>query len=219
MKEQSKPSIIITKLCPLIIQDEEYCREYACVTLKKGGYIEVIADCSFRIDRLIKEESDTCKDDPDIILKGLDGIDGKPGKNGADGGKGAIAEILIDDLQSNLNVYVYGGGCGGMGGMGGRGGNGGDGAPGADGGNGGDGGDGANGGNGGRGGQLTIRYSTQNNSKIIGKELWPAGGQPGIAGAGGDGGKGRNNGTPGGKGNPGDAGNDGGRGRLILDNM
>lgn len=219
MKEQSKPSIIITKFVPLIIQDEDYCREYACVTLKQGGYIQALVDCSIRIDKLIKVESETSKDDPDIIVKGKDGIDGKPGIDGTDGGKGAIAEIMIDDLQSNLNVYVYGGGCGGMGGRGGDGGDGGDGAPGANGGNGGGGGDGANGGDGGFGGQLTIRYQTQNGSEIVGSELEAEGGQPGVAGEGGTGGKGKIDGKSGKKGKAGNAGKSGKKGTLIIDNI
>jgi hypothetical protein len=219
MEQNSKPKITITKLCPLIIEDGEYCREYASVTMKQGGYILITADCSFCMDKLIKEDSGTGEADPDIIVKGNDGKDGKPGEDGGDAGTGAKAEIKILDLQSSLLVHAYGGGNGGNGGNGGRGGNGGDGASGAHGGNGGDGGAGGNGGNGGAGGKLTISYNTSNGSEITYKELTSKGGKRGNGGEGGLGGAGKGTSKPGEPGDDGAPGQDGGKGSVIINKL
>ncbi|WP_020613360.1 hypothetical protein [Sediminispirochaeta bajacaliforniensis] len=212
----SYPDITISKMCPLIIQDADYCRQYGCATLERGGRIEILVDCSFGIKKLVKEDDGEVNDNPDIILKGFDGSIGSPGQSGEDGGAGAKAEIIIDDLQSSLNVHVYGGGSGGQGGRGGDGGSGGDGAYGADGGDGGDGGDGACGGTGGSGGELIIKYKTSNASKITGKELSSCGGEAGRAGSGGAGGHGEHDGRTGRKGRKGENGQDGGRGKLTI---
>lgn len=215
MKENRKPDITITKMCPLIIQDEDYTKAFGLVTLEQNGYIEILVDCSFTIDELIKVDTEALES-PDVILKGIDGDVGKPGEDGEDGKPGAKGEIVIENLKSDLMVHVYGGGQGGHGGLGGNGGAGGNGANGANGGNGGDGEDGTSGGKGGSGGILTITYKSENGSHVTGKELCSSGGDPGIAGHGGAGGNGRVHGKKGKDGRNGQMGEDGEKGKLII---
>ncbi|WP_175438271.1 hypothetical protein [Fusibacter sp. 3D3] len=215
MKEIRNPDVTITKMSPLIIEDEHYTKAFGIITLEQGGYIEILVDCSFTIDELVKVDGEASKS-PDIIVKGIDGNVGKHGENGEEGKLGAICEIVIENLKSDLNVHVYGGGEGGLGGLGGDGGKGGDGSYGANGGNGGDGQEGTFGGNGGSGGVLTITYKTENESQVIGKELCSLGGEAGIAGRGGAGGSGKCNGHNGKEGRKGIRGDVGGRGTLII---
>ena len=218
MNNNEKLNIKITKNCPLIIQDNEYCKEYNQVTIEEGGYIEILVDCSFKINKLIKIGS-KLEDSPNIILKGINGKIGKPGEVGDNGGKGGVGKIIINDLQSDISVYAYGGGSGGKGGRGGNGGNGGDGNYGASGGNGGNGGNGSDGGNGGSGGILTINYKSETENNIIGKELCASGGLPGDEGKGGAGGKGNHKGCSGRNGKSGKHGRDGKKGILIIEEI
>lgn len=215
MNERRHSDITITEMCPLIIEERDYIKAYGIVTLEKGGYIEIRTDCQFSIDELVKE-FEGISESPDIILKGIDGDVGKPGEDGNEGKPGAQGEITIENLRSNLNVHVYGGGEGGHGGYGGAGGQGGNGVHGGSGGNGGDGGDGTTGGKGGSGGVLKIIYKSENGCEITGQELCASGGEPGIPGEGGEGGDGFVKGQRGRDGRSGRYGEAGGRGRLII---
>lgn len=215
MNDFRKPNVVVTKMSPLVINDSHYVKEFGSVTLEKGGYILISSDCSFSIDELKKTKE--VPESVDIIVKGADGDAGKAGQNGEDGKAGAVAHIAIKNLESSLNVQVYGGGEGGHGGLGGDGGSGGNGAFGAAGGNGGDGQDGTSGGNAGSGGALTIIYETQNDSQITGAELCSAGGEAGIPGCGGKGGMGKTIGVDGKDGAKGQKGATGEAGKLTVE--
>lgn len=215
MKETEKVDIVIEKGQPLQLSRAGETWRFGTMTLKDGGYMEILADCAVEIDVLEKEggESGIGPDDPkDLVLSGFDGETGQVGADGEPGGAGAEARVTIYDLRSDLYVVAYGGGKGGRGGRGGNGGNGGDSEPGGAGGDGGSGGPGGDGGSGGSGGLLKLSYAAKNGSSIWKTEAAASGGEAGRGGIGGRGGQGTpcgRNGAPGADGHPGKNGSPG----------
>lgn len=152
-EKNTKPSIIISKDCPLIVSGTGDCREYNYVVLEKGAFIRILDGSKFSIKTLARElpasdvpisavgEQSFLQDDIysgfDIIIAGRDGENGKCGGNGGSGnqgGNGGWGAPGKDGLPLNQNfdftvdnlqfdLNIYYGG--GKGGDGGNGGNGG----------------------------------------------------------------------------------------------
>ena len=172
---KEKPSIIVSRECPLIVSGTGDCREYNYVVLEKGAYIRILDGSKFSVETLTREipesgirifeaesqpyEQDDIYNGFDIIIAGRDGAKGDNGGDGGDGGQGGNGgwgapggnglplNQDFDLIVNNLqfDLNVYYGG--GKGGQGGNGGNGGKSSrEGAVGGYGGDGGIGGDGG-------------------------------------------------------------------------
>lgn len=209
------PNITVTKMAPLVINSPKSRTEFGKVTLEDGGYIEIQIDCSMYFDEIVMKGGNDKT--PSIILNGMDGDPGKIGQDGEPGKPGAVADITIGELSSDILIHVFGGGNGGHGGLGADGGKGGNGADGAYGGDGGDGGDGGQGGSGGSGGKLVLKYASSKGCKVKGEAKCAAGGDGGFPGVGGDGGQGLVNGRKGRDGRKGLQGEFGEPGTLTIE--